>query len=76
MHKLWWVGSAKLSPEAQYHYDNFILLNQVHGVTLQDITGGEIYKEDLVYLILNHRFMTEAQSKWSNSETGKTTVVR
>ncbi|MGI0023893.1 MAG: hypothetical protein ACREA4_01955 [Nitrososphaera sp.] len=53
--------------EAQKYYDMFLLLTEVHGISLSDI-AGEIYKEDLAYLIAQQRFKIEAQNKWSNTD--------
>ena len=66
MHKLFWVGSARLTREAQYYHDLYLLLTEVGGVTLTEI-AGDVYKEDLAYLLAQQRFRVESQNKWANS---------
>jgi hypothetical protein len=52
-------------------------LTEVGGVTLTEI-AGDIYKEDLVYLLAQQRFKLEAQTKWADNSdnSGKRVVKR
>jgi hypothetical protein len=56
-----------LSTEAQHHYNLFLLLTEIGGLSLSDMTG-EVYKEDLAYLLANQHFKAEAQNKWAGTD--------
>jgi hypothetical protein len=53
----------------------FLLLTEVGGLALSEI-AGDIYKEDLAYLLAQQRFKVEAMSKWNSSDTGSVRMRR
>jgi hypothetical protein len=65
-----WTGAARLPAEAKEIYDAYLLLKKL-GIRPWEINGtGEIYKEDLVYMITIESFADEAARKWDNAESG------
>jgi hypothetical protein len=75
LHKLFWVGSAKLNRQAQHYHELFLMLTEVGGVTLTELQG-DVYKEDLAYLLAQQKFKAEAMSKWNNSDNPVNVRVR
>lgn len=71
-----WVGSARLSHEAQKVYDSYILLKNFGIKPWETNETGEAYKEDLVYMIALENFVNEAQRKWNNSSDAGSVKVR
>jgi hypothetical protein len=51
------------------------LLTEVGGATLNEL-AGDIYKEDLAYLLAQQRFKMEAQQKWSSSDNSGSVKVK
>lgn len=69
MHALFWSGSAKLNAEARQIYDQYLLLSEF-GIRPWEVSG-EIFREDLAYMLACAAFRREAEQKWSkNAEEG------
>lgn len=59
-----------MHPLAQQYHDLFLMLTEIGGVTLTELQG-DVYREDLAYLLAQQRFKAEAMNKWNNAEGAK-----